>query len=83
MKRIFLCLSASLDFKTSVSSLGVLIARCWVSMAAVRAVSGGVVMQMFSAGGTPVCECVCAEPESGAFEEAADTNTLMFVYAGH
>lgn len=41
-------------------------------------------MQMFSAGGVCECECecVCADPESGVFEEAADTNTLMFVYAG-
>lgn len=29
---------------------------------------GGVVMQMFSAGGACVCQCVCADPESGVFE---------------
>lgn len=39
-------------------------------------------MQMFSAGGASVCECVCADPESGVFEEAEDANILMFVYAG-
>lgn len=61
---------------------GVSIARCWVSMAALRAVSGGVVMQMFSAGGGCVFEGVCADPESGVFEEAVDTSILMFVYAG-
>lgn len=31
-------------------------------------------MQMFSAGGECVCECVCADPESGVFEQAADAN---------
>lgn len=43
-------------------------------------------MQMFPAGGAHVrvgaCVCACAS-ECGVFEEAADTNTLMFVYAGH
>lgn len=47
-------------------------------------------MQMFSAGGAHMCDCVCvcvcvcerADPQSGVFEEAADTNTVMFVYAG-
>lgn len=63
------------------SSPGVWIARCWVSMAAVRAVSGGccdadVLCRRC------VCECVCADPQSGVLEEAADANILMFVYAG-
>lgn len=40
-------------------------------------------MQMFSAGGVHVRVCVRVRvPRSGLFEEAADTNTLMFVYAG-
>lgn len=29
-----------------------------------------------------VCVHVCADPESGVSEEAADVNTVMFVYAG-
>lgn len=51
-------------------------------MAAVRAVLGAVEMQMFSAGGASVYECVCTDPESAVFEEAAEANILMFVYAG-
>lgn len=31
-------------------------------------------MQMFSAGGECVCECVCVDPESGVFEQAVDAN---------
>lgn len=51
-------------------------------MAALKAVSGGVVMQMFSAGGACVFKDVCAVPESADFEEAVDAGILMFVYAG-
>lgn len=39
-------------------------------------------MQMFSAGGACVFECVCADPESGVFEEVVDAGILVFVYAG-
>lgn len=66
-----------------VSSPGVSIARCWVTMAAVRAVSGGCCdADVLCRRCVSVCECVCAVPESGVFEEAEDANILMFVYAG-
>lgn len=39
-------------------------------------------MQMFSAGGECVCECVCVDPESGVFWAGGGRKHAMFVYAG-